>query len=236
MNIVLLDDSDRHNQLLRAALTTLIDESRIEADIVLEATRAEQVLEYAAANPPQTLYFLDIRLEQEPSGLELCQRIQARRSGDRFIFVSAYPHYALDCLKLHAYDLLVKPLDPQELRACVLSLYREMTNEPGDALELPIGSRTIRVPINSIYYLQAQGRNVRVHTSRGDYTCAASLSGFEPTLLPRHFVRTHRKYLVNGLYIQEWDTSSDELVIYGEHLPISRRRQQQLVRAKGEQS
>lgn len=223
MNIVLLDDNEVHNKQLKTSLLNILDRNHIGGRIALEATTFQQVLDYAKSNPPLTVYFLDIRLEQEQTGLDICKQLRRDTVRDRFVFVSAYPHYALDCLKVHAYDLLLKPVDLQALNDCVLSLYKEIAGDISTAFEIQIGSRTIRVPISQIHYVEACGRNVCVHSSQGNYTYASSLLKAESLLSGYAFVRIHRKYLVNKAYVQEWDSTADEVLICGERLPVSRR-------------
>ena len=228
LNIVLLDDVATHNQQFKQTLTAILEERHIPAVIALEATRFEQVLEYAASDPPMTIYFLDIRLDQEQTGLDVCRQLRRDTVRDRVIFVSAYPHYAMDCLKLHAYDFLMKPVETSALEECIASLYKEITIEDQPVFDIRIGSRTIRIPVSQIYYLESLGRNLRVYTSQGIYTYADSLARLEELLADHHFIRTHRKYLVNSAYIEEWDTAADTIQVHGTKLPFSRRRQKAL--------
>ena len=224
MNIVLLDDCGGHNELLRMMLAQICKRNRIPVVFALQATQLVEVLTYAASkHHPQTVYFLDIQLEQEQTGIDICRELHRDGVRDRFIFVSAYPQYALDCLKVHAYDLLVKPVNAQELEDCVVSLYRDMAGDNLVTLDLPIGSRTVRVPVKEIYYIEAQGRNVRICASTGTYTYAAALADLEETLNLHRFIRIHRKYLINSAWLQEWDHGTGEVVINGERLPVSRR-------------
>ena len=96
MNIVLLDNVAAHNAQMRMVIQRICDEERLPCEFKLEATSFEEVIEYAESNPPLTVYFLDIRLEAEKTGIDLCRLLPRENVRDRYIFVSAYPHYALD--------------------------------------------------------------------------------------------------------------------------------------------
>ena len=102
MRIVLLDDSRAHNAQMRQAIENICGDAHIPAEIALEATCFDEVAAYAAGNPPLTVYFFDIQLEEEKTGVDVCRALRRENVRDRFIFVSAYPHYALDCLNVHA--------------------------------------------------------------------------------------------------------------------------------------
>ena len=230
MNIVLLDDNATHNKLLRMNLEQLMQQYAIPGQVVLEATDFQQVLGYAAGDPPMTIYFMDILLEQELNGIETIMRLRRRCIKDQFIIVSAYPHYALESLKVHAYDFLVKPVEHAALETCFLSLCQELQSAVGDMIDINIGARTIRIPISEIYYIEAVGRNVCAHTGRGIYSWAESLANMEERLKPYAFVRIHRKYLANSTYIDEWNDSEHILIVHGEKLLISRRKLSLLTR------
>ena len=232
MNIVLLDDSSAHNAQLRAAIQRICDVEKLPCEFKLVATRFEDVLKYAQSNPPLTVYFLDICLEAQKTGVDLCRLLPRENVRDRYIFVSAYPHYALECLNVHAYDLLLKPVDLDALRSCLISVYRDIQADGSEMLEFQIGSRLIRMPVNSIYYIEAQGHNVIAHTARGNFTWAATISGMKETLKPYSFLQTHRRYLVNRAHVQEWDTRADTILVHGEELPFARRIRNEMAREK----
>ena len=63
-------------------------------------------------------------------------------------------------------------------------------------------------------------------------TYAASLSRLEEELSGQGFTRTHRKYLVNPAFIEEWDTAANTIQVHGVELPFSRRKQKQLTNGK----
>lgn len=232
MNIVLLDNSSAHNAQLRAAIQRICDAEGLPCEFRLEATQFEEVLQYAESNPPQTVYFLDIQLETQKTGIDLCRLLPRENVRDRYIFVSAYPHYALECLNVHAYDLLLKPVDLVALRSCLISVYRDIQADGSEMLELHIGSRRIRMPVNSIYYIEAQGHNVIAHTARGNFTWAATISGMKEMLRPYSFIQIHRRYLANRVHIQEWDIHADTILVHGEALPFARRIRNELAREK----
>ncbi len=224
LNFVLLDDVASHNRIMEQMLLGVCGEEDIPVNIALKASNFEDVLSYVPPNAQPTVFLLDIRLDQEQNGLDVCRRLSRERPDDYFIFVTAYPNYALECLKLHAYDLLVKPILREDLRACVRCLYQEILHaRRGAALRIPIGSRTIFVPSEQIYYIEVEGRNVTAHTAQGDYTWRATLSNLEKALSGQRYVRIHRRCLVNSAYIQEWNDAEDTVLVHGTPLHVSRR-------------
>lgn len=224
LNFVLLDDVASHNRIMEQMLMCICEEEGIPANTALKASNFEDVLAYAPPNAQPTVFFLDIRLDQDQSGLDVCRRLSQERLDDYFIFVTAYPNHALDCLKLHAYDLLVKPILREDLRSCMRCLYREILHARcGAMLRIPIGSRTLLVPSEQVYYIGVEGRNITAHTAQGDYTWRSTLSELEKALSGQRYVRIHRRYLVNRAYIQEWNDAEDTVLVHGTTLHFSRR-------------
>lgn len=229
MNFVLLDDIADHNRLMRQLLLDVCDAEGIEANIALETTDIKEAFDYAALDPPATVYLLDIQLEQGQSGLDLCRRLGMERTGDFFIFVTAYPNYALDCLKLHAYDMLVKPVMQEDLRACLRSLRKDAARTAGRiVLRIPIGSRIVCVPSDQVCFIEVQGRNVTAHTLQGDFTWRSTLTDLQKMLPEKQYTRIHRRYLVNRAYIQEWNDAEDTVLVHGQLLHFSRRMRKNL--------
>ena len=230
MNIVLLDDSPAHNAQMRRAIEDIAKRENLPAEVVLEATAFEELEAYAAGNPPKTLYFLDIRLETNETGIDACRALTRSDVHDRFVFVSAYPNYALDCLKVHAYDMLLKPVDLNALRECLICSCRDMAADDARSVELRIGSRIVRLPASDIYYVEAKGRNVEAHTARGEYSWGATLAGVLEMLRPYGFIQIHRSLIANRAHIPEMDTEADSVTVHGTVLPFSRRIRREMKR------
>lgn len=208
---------------MRRAIEDIATRENLPARVVLEATTFEELEAYAAGNPPKTLYFLDIRLETDGTGIDACRALTRSDVRDRFVFVSAYPNYALDCLNVHAYDMLLKPVDLNALRECLVCSCRDMAADDAQSVELRIGSRIVRLPANDIYYVEAGGRNVVAHTARGDYSWGSTLSGVLELLRPYGFIQIHRSIIANRAHIPEMDTEADSVTVHGTVLPFSRR-------------
>ena len=228
MQIVLLDNCAAHNELMRKNIEAICNQNNIPAEIALESTSYDEVLAYKNTNPPATVYFLDIQLDENRTGIDLCRALRRDGIQDRFIFVSAYAHFSYDCLHLHAYDLLLKPVDLTMLRECLISVYRDMQADLNAMLDIQIGSRIIRVPIKDIYYMEAEGRTVTAHTAQGVYTYNETLARLREKLGP-DFLQIHRKYIVNRHYVREFDTAENIITVNGDKLSVSRRMRAQIL-------
>jgi len=87
--------------------------------------------------------------------------------------------------------------------------------------------REVIVDASKIYFLEAAGNYVVIHTGDGQFRLRSSLSNIEAHLDPSDFVRVHRSYIVNVAAIKEiqpWFRGDQRLILLdGEMVNLSRR-------------
>lgn len=106
--VLVVDDEEGIRQALARFLTRLGYQ-------VQAASNATEALERQAEHHPQAM-LCDIRMP-ETSGVELLPQLLARDADLAIIMLTAIdePRTAIECLKLGAYDYLIKPVDLEEL-------------------------------------------------------------------------------------------------------------------------
>jgi putative two-component system response regulator len=106
--VLVVDDEDGIRQALDRFLTRL-------GYRVVQAASAAEALERQAAEQPQVM-LSDIRMPNM-SGVELVPKALAADSDLAIIMLTAIdePRTAIECMKLGAYDYLIKPVDLDEL-------------------------------------------------------------------------------------------------------------------------
>ena len=160
MQFVLCDDNPSHNRTLTYHLNEM-EEMPLPFELALVTTRPQDVLDFAGMSREkgmQTVYLLDLVLEQETmSGLDVCQEIHRRDPKGYIIYVSAYAEYAMDCIKSHAFDFVLKPYTPERLENAVRDVMREIARqEPEVTLQVTTGSITRILDQKSIVYLHIE--------------------------------------------------------------------------------
>jgi putative two-component system response regulator len=116
--VLVVDDEDGIRQALTRFLTRLGYQ-------VQAAANATEALEKQAAHHP-TAMLCDIRMP-ETSGVELLPKVLAQDSDLAIIMLTAIdePRTAIECLKLGAYDYLIKPVDLEELELSLQHALRQ---------------------------------------------------------------------------------------------------------------
>jgi putative two-component system response regulator len=116
--VLVVDDEDGIRQALTRFLTRLGYQ-------VQAAANATEALEKLAAHHP-TAMLCDIRMP-ETSGVELLPKVLAQDPDLAIIMLTAIdePRTAIECLKLGAYDYLIKPVDLEELELSLQHALRQ---------------------------------------------------------------------------------------------------------------
>ena len=150
------------------------------------------------------------------------------------VFTTAYSEYAIEGFKLDAIDYLLKPIAFEDFLKASNKLNRiySMNNsaqpavEQGeevcrDCLYVKSDYRMLRVPINSIKYIESMSEYVRifVEDSAKPIVSLLSMKKIEESLPAGDFMRVHRSYLVNLNKVKE--VSKMRIVYDGEvYVPI----------------
>jgi len=116
--VLVVDDEEGIRKALERFLTRLGYQ-------VAAAANATEALERLAADHPQTM-LCDIRMP-EISGVELLPKVLAQDPDLAVIMLTAIdePRTAIECLKLGAYDYLIKPVDLEELELALQHALRQ---------------------------------------------------------------------------------------------------------------
>src|SRR6266702_3426339 len=116
--VLVVDDEDG----IRQALTRFLSRLGYHVQAAANATEALQQL---AAHHPQAM-LCDIRMP-ETSGVELLPKVLAQDADLAVLMLTAIdePRTAIECLKLGAYDYLIKPVDLEELELSLQHALRQ---------------------------------------------------------------------------------------------------------------
>ena len=175
---------------------------------------------------PQLL-LLDIEMPHG-SGFDLLRRLD--RSDFEVVFVTGFDHYALQAIKFHALDYLLKPIDALELMEAVekarqnwegkrdrerlQQLLRNLKEPDPSSHQLAIPTIDGReyVPVQHILYCTADGSYTSFTLIGGRQLISSKNLGEYEKILPginerlHHcFFRVHHRYLVNLSFIQKYN-------------------------------
>lgn len=153
------------------------------------------------------LLFVDIELQGE-SGLDMRSILPSIP----IVVVSAHSNYAIEALRLNVLDFLTKPLEVDQFKAFVQRI--ESKIEPkrrlDDSLIIRDGGNSVIIQIQNILFIEASGAYSKIHTTERSYLVSKTLKVLTP-MLPDHFYRLHRSFLVPGFQIESFKGNTANL-------------------------
>ena len=205
MNILITDDEP----LARARMKRLLEDDS-NYDIVGEASNGKEALLLCGDLKPDVI-LLDIRMP-DMDGLEATFHLSSLENPPAVIFTTAFSEHALAAFEREAVDYLLKPIRKERLeqalkkarkinRAQLLALgSNDETEHSRTHISSQSGGNIQLVPIEDVYYFQAEQKYVTVRSKDGEVLIDESLKSLEDEF-PGRMLRIHRNALIAINYI-----------------------------------
>ena len=204
-------------------------------DIIGEAMLFPSAVELIKKEKPQVV-FMDIELPRY-SGMQLVDFFEVPNEF-LLIYVTAHSEYAIEAIKTNAFDYLLKPLELEDLKRCILRiekhLGKEQTKKSKELLSPETGQLKLNIQskqgityinFSDILFIEASAMYCILHTKQGQKVVSKPLSEFD-YLEQYSFFRVHRSYLVNTRYVDRiiYESGAQVALLDSSILPIARAR------------
>ena len=202
MRIAICDDDILIIEQLKCYIKTFFEIKNIKCPEITSFHSGESLL---ADKENKDILFLDIEMSGI-NGIYVGKELKKANNHIIIFIVTSYPEYLDEAMRFHVFRYLSKPLDKQRF-------FRNMR----DAVDL-YNTITIKVPIetkqgihtflaSSIIMIEAQRRNVIVHTTVHDFESVHNMQYWLEVLPKNCFFQTHRSFIVNFEHISDFDHS-----------------------------
>ena len=199
-----------------------------QVNVVAQASDAVAAQQLTRRHRPD-LVFLDIQLPGA-DGFTVLDEIDTLQSC--VIFTTAYAQFAIRAFEVGAVDYLLKPVEEDRCRRAIERAREILRRQHGDrqngALEIEVRGRHVRVAVDSIRLLNADGNYVEVVHERGRGLVRRTLEGLLAELPKDWLIRLNRSQAVHPSAVQAWSGSGQRglrLMLHdGTELSVSRRR------------
>jgi len=202
-----------------AHLRNMLCQVKILCDFT-EYTSAESLLFDIETNQKQfDIFFLDIYLPGQ-NGVEAARCIRAVNPDAILIFLSTSEDFYREAFDLYAFHYLIKPVSLTELTE-VLQKAAERIAAPEEVLQITFRGQNIILHHTDIMYISSSNHALHFSMQNGqEYTSYGKLDGLESQLASELFVRCHKSYIANLLYVNR--LTREGFYIDGTLIPISR--------------
>ncbi len=189
-------------------------------ELIGEASDGLQAIEKIEELKPD-LIFLDVQIP-ELSGLEVLRRIKYKPA---VVFTTAFEHYAVTAFELEALDYLQKPFGRERFHQTIERIQKRLTEseskkETPETVEpltrLFVRKKDLIFPLETeeIFWLEANGDYVNLHTADEKYMASGTLTEFSKRLDEQKFLQIHRSSIINLDHIEKIEELGRTLLIY----------------------
>ena len=241
---LIVDDEE----LARENLRMMLADECPQVQVVGTAEGLQSARERIAELDPDLL-LLDIRMPSGAEGLDLLEGLPDLRA--LVVFVTAFKDYAVQAFHANAVDYILKPIDPDELKAAIEKAEARIAKLSGSGEERQRYRSELRTMVqeikehgveriavdyakgfklfdpHTIAYLEADGNCTVLHFTDGSrYLDTRTLKTYEDLLEPEQFLRVHRSYVINTAQLREYlrDDGHWAVMRDGSRVPIARNR------------
>jgi len=210
-----------------------------EVEVMSSFSNPDEALTYLDSHTPDCL-FLDVQMPTI-GGFQFLE--QLKNTNFAVVITTAYDEYAIKALKHDAIDYLLKPIDSDDLRACIsrikkysdrnvssLKLERMLTtfNSQFDKKKITINTdgKLLFLDVDDIVYIESDGNYSTLFLQNQKKIVLTKKLKEVNAMLPEHyFFRIHNSYIINLNKIQAFIKNEGYVIMNsGQKIPVARQR------------
>lgn len=167
------------------------------------------------------IVFLDI-IMSDMDGMTCARLIRQQDKLVRIVFLTSSTDYVYEGYEVNATAYLVKPINADKLTVVLDKTCDQIEEAAKESIAITSGGATQRILLKDILYLESEKNKVMIILATGKRLAIyTTLDSFEQSHLSKMWIRSHKSYLVNFLYIEQY--AGDKFVLRdGTVIPISR--------------
>ena len=242
LKAILVDDEINSLQNLQQKLKEYCP----AVQVIVSAQQPEEAILFIHHYKPDVV-FLDIEMPRM-NGFKLVDEME--EVDFEIVFVTAYNQYAVDAIRISAFDYLIKPVAIKDLQACVDRLLENRIRKTRERLTILKQSLADKksqdeqialttadgiefFEIKNIIRIESDGSQTKVIGADGHKTTVAMhLKDLEDLLLKYRFFRIHASHLINLAYIKKYkDGETGEVIMQnGDTISIAKRKKDEFLK------
>jgi two-component system LytT family response regulator len=242
LKTILVDDELSSLQNLKQKLVEFCPNVKILAS----CQKPEEAIFLIRHYHPDVL-FLDIEMPRI-NGFRILEELEELHA--EIIFTTAYNHYAIDAIRISAFDYLIKPVSVEDLQNAVNRLMIQHTRQVQEKLDIlkkslqenksqedkiaiPTGEGMEFINIKNIVRIESSSNYSKLYFTDGHTLLVTRLlKDFEEMLLPYRFYRIHHSHLINLSQIKKYirGEGGQVVMLNGDVIDVARRKKDEFLK------
>jgi two-component system, LytTR family, response regulator len=242
LKAILVDDELSSLQNLKQKILEFCPEVKV----VATCQKPEEAIFLIRHHNPDVI-FLDIEMPRI-NGFRMLEELGDVHS--EIIFTTAYNHYAIDAIRISAFDYLIKPISVEDLQNAVnrlmvqhnqqvqekLNILRKSLQEnksQEDKIAIPTGEGMEFINIKNIVRIESSSNYSKLYFTNGHTLLVTRLlKDFEEMLLPYRFYRVHHSHLINLSQIKKYirGEGGQVVMLNGDVIDVARRKKDEFLK------
>lgn len=242
LRAILIDDELSSLQNLQQKLMEFCP----DIHVVATTQKPEEAITQIRQLKPDVI-FLDIEMPKM-SGFRMLEELE--NTDFEIVFITAYNHYAIDAIRISAFDYLVKPVAIKDLqnaaerligqrqkytgeRLNVLKHSLSDTKSQEDKIAIPTSEGLEFLQVKNIIHIESSSNYSKIFLADKRVLLVTKLlKDFEDILSPYRFYRVHNSHLINLNYILKYIRGDGGYVIMqnGEAIDVARRKKDEFLK------
>ncbi|RDU24635.1 LytR/AlgR family response regulator transcription factor [Anaerosacchariphilus polymeriproducens] len=214
MNVFICEDNPKQLKKISDIVNNVLLIEDLDLQLALADTNPHKILEKVKLSKEVGIYFFDIDLNSDLTGLTLAQEIRKYDPRGFIIFITTHSEmsYMTFMYKVEAMDFILKDDIDQihtRIHQCILDAvdrYSSSNNSIQKNFTFKFGDKRISIDYNDIIYFETSlnVHKIMIHTKTRVLEFSGKLKEIADTLDER-FYRCHRSFLINREHIKEID-------------------------------
>ena len=242
LKAILVDDELSSLQNLKQKLVEFCPDVKV----IAACQKPEEAIFLIRHHRPDVL-FLDIEMPRI-NGFRMLEELNDIHT--EIIFTTAYNHYAIDAIRISAFDYLIKPISVEDLQNAVnrlmiqhnkqvqekLNVLRKSLQEnksQEDKIAIPTSDGMDFINIKNIVRIESSSNYSKLYFMNGHTLLVTRLlKDFEEMLLPYRFYRVHHSHLINLSQIKKYIRGEGGQVVMqnGDVIDVARRKKDEFLK------
>ena len=229
LKIAILDDDKTALMISTSAVEAFLKEKNAEYRLF----SFSNPLNFLASAKEETfdLSFLDIDMP-EMNGLNVADELTSISKYGQIIFLSQREDLVFECLKFHPFGFIRKSKLIDDFSLMMNQFFQTVANNESNETKIDFfdKTRTYSFKIRDIVYIEGD-RNYQkvVLRDKSFQNIRVPLGTLEEKLREYGFLRIHKGYLLNYLYIRSIENEEDYLTT-GISLPMAKKRKEEIMK------